>query len=167
MKNALSRPDLNVRYSGFRRGILWAWRVAMDIGFGSLIKEFDERIGRAPTTILLGLIFLAGVAVCVSTIYTVLVVPLLPAAKFLFDFLTGVNPGDVTNIALKLGLGLGASVIWLVLFMLGIRVAFRIRRRYDLLVAQDEAARKASGVPEHLRQFYREKADRSPKGREP
>jgi hypothetical protein len=60
-----------------------ATRLAMiDFGFGGLIHEFEQHLGRVPTKILLLLVFLAIAATCVNIVLTIAVIPL-------FKFVTG------------------------------------------------------------------------------
>lgn len=130
-------------YSGFRRGITWARQVMVDIGFGALIREFDERIGRIPTTILLVLIFLAVFAVCLNTVYSVLVAPMLPALAILLDAFRDVPPPTFSRIATSLALGLGGLILWLAGFVVAVRGTLYIRRRHERLKAE-----KASAPPQ-------------------
>ncbi len=123
-------------YSSFRKGIIWARQIMVDVGFGALVKEFDERIGRRPTTALLVLVFLAVFAVCLNTVYSVLVAPMLPALEILLDALRDSPPLTFSRIAMGLAFGLGWVIVWLTGIILAIRVTLFVRRRNERLESQ-------------------------------
>lgn len=108
----------------------------VDVGFGALVKEFDERIGRRPTTALLVLVFLAVFAVCLNTVYSVLVAPMLPALEILLDALRDSPPLTFSRIAMGLAFGLGWVIVWLTGIILAIRVTLFVRRRNERLESQ-------------------------------
>lgn len=106
----------------------------IDFGLGSVIKEFDQRIGRFPTSCLLFLIFLAIAAVCVNSIYEIVIQPALPLLMAAVEKIKGIEAPERLGMTAILGAISSAAISG---FALALSARFRGKlRERELLQAE-------------------------------
>lgn len=102
----------------------------MDFGFGSLVDKFDERVGKKVTSALLWLASVAAFTVCIRTIVTEGVVPLV-------ELVRGVSSESAQSVIGGFLIGLAIAVVSGAVFVATIR--WLVQRKVVPLVLKAEA----------------------------
>jgi len=113
-------------------------RWLMDFGFGSLVEKFEERVGRRATTVLLYGIGAATLIICVNTVITQGIIPVV-------DFVRGVSSKTVLGLLSDLLVGSLIAVVSGAVFVFLVRWWVKRATMRIVEVAQ-EHVRRAEAV---------------------